>query len=145
MDYCPSCGSAVSPGTTFCSQCGARVDNVPASAPAGGYYDPYAAPAYRQSSGVATASLVLGIISVVMSLMSCIPIVSYCTCIAVPIMALIGFIMGIVGLSNPAGKGKATWGIILSIVAVIICVVLVVLYLLGVVGLSILQGSSSSY
>jgi hypothetical protein len=91
---------------------------------------------------VAIASLVLGIVSMVMSLLSCVPFVSYCTCIAVPIMALVGLILGFVGLSDPAGKGKATWGIVLNILAVVICIALVILYALGLVTLSILQESS---
>jgi len=90
---------------------------------------------------MATASLVLGIVSVVMSLLCCVPFVQYCTCIAVPLMAIVGFILGIVGLSDPAGKGKATWGVVLNILAVVICIVLVILYALGFVTLSILQES----
>jgi hypothetical protein len=83
----------------------------------------------------------LGVASVVMSLLSCVPFVSYCTCIAVPVMALIGVILGFVGISNPAGKGQAIWGIVLNILAVVICIALVVLYALGLVTLSVLQES----
>ena len=43
---------------------------------------------------------------------------------------------------DPAAKGKATWGIVLNILAVVICIALVILYALGVVTLSILQESS---
>jgi hypothetical protein len=136
------CGAQVPEGNAFCNECGTRVDGEPASAPDGGYYTPYAPPAVPgQSVGLATTSLVLGIISVVMSLISCVPFVSYCTCIAVPIMALIGVILGFVGISNPAGKGQAVWGIVLNILAVVICIVLVILYALGLVTLSILQES----
>ena len=53
----------------------------------------------------------------------------------------VGFILGIVGLSNPAAKGKAIWGIVLNVLAVVICIALVILYALGLVTLSILQES----
>jgi hypothetical protein len=143
MDYCPNCGAQVPEGNAFCNECGARVGGVPQSTPDGGYLDPYAAPVAQGGSGggMATASLVLGVASVVMSLLSCVPFVSYCTCIAVPVMALIGVILGFVGISNPAGKGQAIWGIVLNILAVVICIALVVLYALGLVTLSVLQES----
>ena len=86
--------------------------------------------------------MVLGIVSVVMSLLSCLPVVNYCTCIVVPIMALVGLILGIVGASNPAGKGMSIWGIVLNILAVVICIVVLILYALGMVTLSIMQESS---
>ena len=144
MDYCPNCGAQVPEGNAFCNGCGTRVNSTYASVPDGGYLDPYAAPAAQGGSGSGTAisSLVLGIVSVVLGLLSCVPFIQYCTCIAVPIMAVVGLILGIVGLSNPAAKGKATWGIVLNILAVVICIALVILYALGVVTLSILQESS---
>ena len=96
---------------------------------------------------MATASLVLGIISIVFSLMSCIPAINYCTCIVGPIVAVVGIVLGIVSMSSagPMHKPKATWGLILGIASIVITIVLVVLSLLGFVSLAILSEATSSY
>jgi hypothetical protein len=142
MHYCSNCGARVPEGNAFCNDCGAPVERGPTGTPGGGYPGPYVAPAVpNRSTGLATASLVLGIVSVVMGMLSCVPFVQYCTCIAVPLMAIVGSILGIVGLSNPAAKGKAIWGIVLNVLAVVICIALVILYALGLVTISILQES----
>jgi uncharacterized membrane protein YtjA (UPF0391 family) len=118
---CPSCGSEAGPGAGFCPQCGAYIDagnpsppgyappGAPPAAPYGASYGaPYGPPPAFQGGGVAIASLVLGIIAVVLGFMTCIPYLNYCTCFLEPVVALIAIVLGIVGLSSSAdaqGKG----------------------------------------
>jgi uncharacterized membrane protein len=92
---------------------------------------------------MATASLVLGIASTVLSLTTCLPIVSYCTCFVVPLAALVGFILGIVGLSNPVAKQKAIWGIVLNVAAVLIWLAALVLAVVAGIGWGFLQAMQS--
>jgi uncharacterized membrane protein len=81
----------------------------------------------------------------VFSLMSCIPYINYCTCIIGPIVAVVAIVLGIVGMSSagPMHKSKATWGLVLGIVSILITIVLVILSVLGLVSLALLSESSS--
>lgn len=87
-----------------------------------GYGNPYQ-PYQNQSAGMAIASLVLGIISIVMSLM----VFSAPFLILVPI---IGLILGIVFKSKhlPAGRGLSTAGIITSICGIILPILWLILF-----------------
>ena len=96
---------------------------------------------------MATASLVLGIVAAVLSLMSCIPYINYCTCIVGPIVAVVAIVLGSVSMSSagPMHKPKASWGLGLGIVSILITIVLVILSVLGLVSLALLSESSYSY
>jgi hypothetical protein len=130
---------------------GAPPGAPPGAAPAAPYGVPYGAPygppPASQGGGVAIASLVLGIIAVVLGFMTCIPYLNYCTCFLEPVVALIAIVLGIVGLSSsePMHKAKATWGLILGIVGIVIWIALLILALLGVVSLAVLQEMQYSY
>ena len=158
---CPNCGSDIRAGEAFCPQCGAEVSAgdfapqgqpAPSYAPQGAPPPPppgayYGAPPVSQGGGLATTSLILGIISTVFSLMSCIPYINYCTCIVGPIVAVVAIVLGIVAMSSagPMHKSKATWGLVLGIVSIVITIVLVVLSVLGLVSLALISESSYSY
>jgi hypothetical protein len=86
---------------------------------------------------MATASLVLGIVATVLSLLSCIPYVNYCTCWMGPIVGVVGIVLGAVGRSSagPSRQSMATWGLVLGIVSIIITIAVIVLYLLMFLGI----------
>ena len=94
---------------------------------AGGVYEqspyqqpyPYTEPAPSQGFGV--ASLVLGIVSLVL----------FCTCVNV-LLAVIAIVFGIVQLAKPqAKKGMAIAGIITSAVSLVLFVIFVISFLLS--------------
>lgn len=82
MRYCPNCGQPLEEGTNFCRSCGYGVAPAPTQAPQQANQVNYAqpvmpqpayAPVYAQpqsGKGLAIASLVLGIISVIWSLLT---------------------------------------------------------------------------
>lgn len=67
----------------------------------------------KKKSGFGTASLVLGIIAISTSFIVIVNNMSF-------ILGIIGAILGIVSLTKKASKGKAIWGIILCILAIVI-------------------------
>ena len=67
----------------------------------------------KKQSGLGTASLVIGIIAISTSFIIIVNNMSF-------ILGIIGAILGIASLIKKASKGKALWGIILSILAIII-------------------------
>ena len=76
MKFCPNCGQPIEEGTSFCRNCGYNLGATPAPTPVNqvNYAQPvYAQPAYepaKKGKGLAVASLVLGIISVIWSLLT---------------------------------------------------------------------------
>ena len=75
------------------------------------YPPPYPVPTQQPGSGLATASMVLGIISLIAALgFFWIPV-------APQIMAITGLVMGIVAKNQGNRGGSATAGIVLSIIA----------------------------
>ncbi len=133
---CNQCGTEVPEGSAFCTKCGARIapQNVPPPQPPGYAAMPNPAnelppappyahatqPVYtgaRRTSGMAIASLVLGIASFLFDWLLLIP-------------SLLGLIFGIVAVvqigRNPGmgGKAMAIIGIILSVVAALIWLLL---------------------
>lgn len=103
---------------------------LPASQPHTQHYAPqqapYGQPQYMQlvkppSNGLATASLVLGIITAVFFL----TIIGWPL---VPILGLLAIIFGFIGLSNAGkqnglGKGKATAGLILGFSPIVLTII----------------------
>ncbi|MGZ8370413.1 MAG: hypothetical protein ACXWVH_05085 [Caulobacteraceae bacterium] len=88
---------------------------TPSAAPSATVQNVYVQPpAASHSNGFATASLVLGIISLVMAF---IPVVGMIAWITAPL----GAILGGVALTKPAGRGLAIGGLATSIIALLIC------------------------
>lgn len=116
MKYCPKCGTENNEEAKFCKSCGTNfegessvsttntVNNVP------------------QSEGLGTASLVIGIIALVLSF-TC--FVLFPLFIVIP-LALTGLILGIV---NKVKKGKKFAGIILNAVAIFVSIVMAILFI----------------
>ena len=115
MKYCPKCGTENNAEAKFCKSCGSSfegesnvsttntVNNVP------------------QNEGLGTASMVIGIIALVLSF-TC--FVIFPLAIVIP-LALTGLILGIV---NKAKKGKKFSGIILNAVALFVAGLMTVLF-----------------
>jgi hypothetical protein len=80
-----------------------------------------------QNNGLAVASLVLGILSILLAI---IPIVGFIAWI----MAPVGLILGIIGLGKPTGKGMAIAGVVCSAIGLLICIGWVILFAIGMAG-----------
>ena len=80
----------------------------------------------------------LGVVSVVLSLVACLPVVAWCSVLE-PVTAIVAIVLGIVGRSsgNEADRSKTTWGIVLGIAATIIWIALLILGLIFGIGLVI--------
>ena len=84
----------------------------------------------QQSNGKAVASLVLGIVSLV--------------CIFFGYGALLGIVLGVVGIilgvmaRKEAPSGMATAGLVLSIIAIVLCVITLACIICAGIGLSAL-------
>jgi len=115
--FCPHCGTALNQGGSFCAGCG-RSPSEPVSA---GVSVPSYAPSTvplpyapaQSTSGLAIASLVLGILSFV-------------TCMG-PLLGIPGVICGHLakgqirkGEGNLQGDGMATWGLVLSYLGILL-------------------------
>lgn len=111
---CPKCGQELSPDSIFCPTCGEKVqqaENVQQIPPQNsGYYyqpQPYVQPTTPQKAegsskyGMAIASMILGICSFFLCWLGIAP-------------AIVGLILGIIGIKSPKGKGMAIAGITLS-------------------------------
>jgi hypothetical protein len=129
MRYCPSCGSAIEDGEPFCGQCGAQVEQSSFSQSSSEYHEPVSKPivGHDLSTGMGTVSLALGIISLLLGLLSCVPGCSF-LCFFAPAVTIASFVLGFISLSNPAEKPKSTWGIVLSVLSVIVYGVLILVY-----------------
>lgn len=106
---CRSCGAQNSPGVAACASCGAALgEHVMPSAPAAppvGMYQQRPVPATAGSTGLATASLVLGIIGLIVWLL---PLLGF------PVNIL-GVIFGVLGRRS-VKNGTATAGLVCSII-----------------------------
>ncbi len=100
--YCSKCGAQNPEGSTTCQSCGAPLAVVPSTQPVA---VPYNAP--KESSGLAVASLVLGILGFFTG-----------------ITAILAIIFGAVAMSqtkknpNLGGRGMAVAGFVMGIVVV---------------------------
>jgi hypothetical protein len=111
--YCPQCGEAIADGSRFCSKCGAPtvIQHVPVQQVS----IPQYVTATSRTSGMAVASLVLGIISLLLN----------------P-LAILAIIFGGVALSqtshNPTlgGRGMAIAGLVLGIIVVVFWIVMLI-------------------
>jgi uncharacterized membrane protein YvbJ len=113
--YCPKCGAQNAEGNKICSQCGAALTEE---------VSPAAQPTMvtARTSGMATASLVLGIIGIFFGLCS-----------------ILAIIFGAIALGqinrdpNLQGKGQAVAGLVLGIAVIALgIIVVIVIIALGV-------------
>lgn len=134
MKTCPQCQKQCEDNAIVCPNCGYLFSATQAPGeqgsayrePQGGFNSaPQDGPGYpsaiRPKDGFATASMVLGIVGVVLSF-----------CVIGIIPAIIGLILGIISKvrirrDNLSGGGMALAGIILSAVAIVIFVIIVIL------------------
>jgi len=81
--------------------------------------DPQQSYAQPQSNGMAIASMVLGILSILFAWIPIIGMVSW-------ILAPLGLIFGFISVGKPTGKGFAITGLITSGIGLLICILWVV-------------------
>ncbi len=83
-------------------------------------YDPNAGlPPRNPSNGLAIASLVLGIVGLLLAIIPIVGVISW-------ILAPLGLILGFVALNKPGGRGMAIGGLITSGLALLVCILWVV-------------------
>lgn len=116
---CPSCGAPTRSGARFCESCG---ESITADAPAADAPVPATGPVHRSRSGKATASLIFGIIGIVILPM---------------VFSLLAFVLGIAAKReigrNPGlqGNGHATAGLVLGAVGLALIPIWAILVLGG--------------
>ncbi len=146
---CPECGRAASEDDLFCGECGTilyagppvepAVASVtappvePATAPPAGSTPTYV-PTPRDSR--ALAAFILGIISIVMIVVYCIPLLAIFSCFQ-PVIGIIAIILGNIARRDLEARGgpetdrkRARQGMIMGIVSTVLYLVLVILGLL---------------
>ena len=146
---CTECDSIVSDDDLFCGVCGAVVDvptaAVPAgtAAPAGPGALSAPVPATRDSR--ANTAYILGIISIGLAVVACIPIVSFVSCLG-PVLGIIAIALGAIAGRDIDARGgleqdrkKARQGMILGIVGFVLYIVAIVAGIALGVGLGILS------
>lgn len=85
----------------------------------------------QPSNGMAVASLVLGIVSIIAAIIPFVGLISW-------ILAPLGLIFGFLSMNKPTGRGMAIAGLITSGIGLLICI-------LWVVGLGAAMASASTY
>jgi hypothetical protein len=85
------------------------------------------------SNGLAIASLVVGIIALLMAFIPVIGMISW-------ILAPAGLIMGLMSMNRPTGRGLAIGGAVTSGIALLLCI----LWVVGLAGI-MAAGSASGY
>ena len=88
------------------------------------------APVPAQSNGLAIASLVLGILSIVFGVIPVIGLISW-------LLAPVGLVLGLIALNKPTGRGMAIGGAVTSGIGLVICI-------LWVVGMGAIMSTSST-
>ena len=94
---------------------------------------PYAPQPGSGKDGVATASLVVGIISLISICGAFVPFVTYCFIPIAFLTAAAGIVLGFIGLGAPQKAGQARIGLLISGGSLLlqICVIIVMVALLG--------------
>ena len=128
MKFCSKCGAENILEAKFCKECGNQFEEV-------GNNNAYTKDNNTSSNeGLGTASLVIGIIALILSFTCIIFLPIF---LVVP-LSLVGLILGIV---NKAKHGKKIAGIILNVIAFILSIIMVVLFFL-VIGYNIVTDSN---
>ncbi|MBQ9480970.1 MAG: DUF4190 domain-containing protein [Clostridia bacterium] len=83
-------------------------------------------PTRKKSSGLATAAMVLGIVSLSLCIVCC--CCSYVTWVISIVCGVVGLILGIVALAKGGVNAKALVGLILSAVAILLSIILMVVF-----------------
>jgi hypothetical protein len=118
--YCSNCGTQNQEGNAFCAKCGTGLNQ--AATPGGAPVQPAATglPPAQRTSGMATASLILGIASFFLNILL--------------IPSILAIVFGVMALNqirrDPGlgGAGMAKAGIICGIVAAVLWILFIVLY-----------------
>lgn len=106
--FCDKCGAQIDAGSTFCGSCGAP---VAAPAQAQPTYTAPAADAAMPGKGLAIASMILGIVSLL-----CFPAIT----------GTLGIILGGVAKSKGCTSGMATAGIVCGVIGVALWLLMLV-------------------
>lgn len=155
---CPECGAVISDADLFCGECGAVLADplskelaetaavdldgkvAPPSAPDS---PPTFAPVVRDSR--ANAAYILGIVSVGLAAISCIPFVSFVSCVG-PVTGIIAIVLGAIVKRDIVAQGgleedrkRAHQGLVLGIVGTVLYFVMVVVGLILGLGIGILS------
>lgn len=115
---CRKCGNEVDATADFCAECGTAItkEGVPPNIPPGSY-PPSHAPSHEKTVGFAVASMVLGIVSIVLLCVWPIPIIT----------AIVGLVLGAVSLKkNLGGRGMAIAGVVMSVIVIAIAIAIAI-------------------
>lgn len=138
---CSNCGKEFNDRSKFCPYCGQAAGSTagtpvePALRPAydAPAYTAPAAPAAPSRSGVAKASLILGIIGfafvsigLIVAFLPVVGFISLILGILGSMLCLPAMILGIIGLKSATARGQALTGMILGIVGMVLTVLIIV-------------------
>lgn len=133
MKYCPQCGSRCSDSDLHCGRCGFYFGPQD---PPGGYPPPV-----PRTNGMATASMVLGIVG----------LVTLCGCIGF-VPAVVALVFGIISYCSirnshgrQSGSGMAIAGIVMGAIPVVLLTFLLILAAVDAAFASTLQRGFSDY
>lgn len=142
---CDECGALMSEDDLFCGECGA-VLSVPALPVQEDTLEPEI-PAVPQTSrdSRAQAAYVLGLVSIGLAIISCIPLVSVISCVG-PIAGMVAIVLGAIvkrDITALAGlesdRKKAHQGMVMGIVGIVIYAVAMFVGLVLGLGFSVLS------
>ena len=145
MKECPNCKAQVNADTKFCTNCGMPVDSVAPAAPQAPAQPAQTTttvpqemkvtvsntPAQPNKEGLGTASMIIGIISIIFSLGTWL---LFPLLITVPLI-LVGIILGIVNLVK---GGKKFAGLILNGVAIVTSIIFAIVIWVLIAALGVL-------
>ena len=124
MVFCKNCGKEIDDNAVICPSCGVSQDEQLLSQPASG------------GGGLGVASLVLGIISIIIGVISG----GSLGWVGAP-LGIVGIILGAIGRKNApeSKKGLANAGFVCSIIGTILCVLFYIACIACIGGLASLQ------